>query len=240
MSLPVPPVYVNSPASIVYSRDPKATPVVKQTYYQLRGLAWQHKYQHTPPLDLGELLSFLGTEHDGERKPMGRSTFYEHIKTMTELGWLRSESIGGGKVRILFQQQSPQIRTDFSSPQKWTESTNLDSFTGSSARISTATADKQTDLDFGSAVAVLNTPLERAKYEVLSAISEPERSRLARELNKTPEQIQADIARWRQKGTPGIGLLVTMLRNDAPELDPNSEEARQKYVSGDFADYINH
>jgi hypothetical protein len=229
VSIRIPPQYVNVPAAIKYSRDPRASAPVKQTYDELRGLAWVNNYKHTPALDLGELLSFLD---------LGRSAFYTHLKAMTELGWLRSESVGGGKLRIHFL-PSPIIRTSFASPEFRTESGIPDSFPFWEAAVNTTTAEQQNQQGL-EAVAVFSNAVESARYEVLSAVTEPERSRLARDLTKTPDQIKADIARWQKKGSPGVGLLVTMLRNDPPEIDPNSEEARQKYVNGEFADFIEH
>lgn len=235
MSIKLPPRYVNTPVHAIGHELPDAE---NMTYIRLYALAWKTNGQETPPLELTALLGYLR---------IGRSALYKRLSRFAEMGWLRSASPRPGFIKLFFslsprqQNSSPPPRTPVHADG---QSTATDSFAANSARSSTtatafttATTPNQKQK---AAVAGFSNPEDQARYEVLSALSEPLRSRLARELTKTPKQIQADIARWRQKGTPGLGLLVTMLRNDPPEIDPQSEEARQKYVSGDFADFIEH
>ena len=79
----LPPNYVNVPAALVYSNLP---PKIRDTYIQLRGLAWKSGYKETPPVTFGELAALFGKS---------QSTVYEHVRSLGEHSWLLFRNAGG-------------------------------------------------------------------------------------------------------------------------------------------------
>jgi hypothetical protein len=87
----IPPDYVNVPSFYVYSKA--VPPVVKETFIQLRGLAWKSKYQETEPHTTAELAEMLGKSSD---------TIYEHMRILRDASWLLFRKSGYSAYIISF------------------------------------------------------------------------------------------------------------------------------------------
>jgi|GEM_PF-4514018 len=72
----IPPRYVNVPSKIIY--DEAVQPAVRDTYVQLRGLAWGK--EETPPLSMEQITNILHKS---------RSTLYGHLTILRDQGWLQ-------------------------------------------------------------------------------------------------------------------------------------------------------
>lgn len=83
MSFRLPPNYVNVPVAIVYSDLP---PKYRDTYIQLRGLAWKDGYHETPPISFVELAKLFGKS---------ASSVYEHVRFLRQHSWLQFRNAEG-------------------------------------------------------------------------------------------------------------------------------------------------
>ena len=71
------------PVSLVYSNLP---PQIKETYIQLRGLAWQNKYIETPAMTFKDLAEEFGKS---------LTIVYEHVRCLRVHSWLQFRDAGG-------------------------------------------------------------------------------------------------------------------------------------------------
>lgn len=79
----LPPNYVNVPSAVIYSG---LSPAYRDTYIQLRGLAWKSKYKETPPVTFADLAKLFGKSS---------STVYEHVRFLREHSWLQFRNAEG-------------------------------------------------------------------------------------------------------------------------------------------------
>lgn len=86
----LPPRYVNIPAGLVY--DQRLSPAVRDTYIQLRGLAWGRTELYDVTMD--SLIELTGKS---------RATIYGHLAILRDTGWLlfSSARFGGLTVRFI-------------------------------------------------------------------------------------------------------------------------------------------
>jgi hypothetical protein len=90
----IPPSFVNVPSDPVY--DAKLPDPLFRTYIRLRGLAWQSKYQETPPLRVEELAEIC---HHNVRSTWG------HLSALRGLGLVTWHTVRG---RMVFDLQPLQ------------------------------------------------------------------------------------------------------------------------------------
>jgi len=95
MSLPTPPRYVVLPEEVIeqaYAPD-KPRRALLASFTRILSLAWEAKYQQTPPLDELELMEFL---------KLSRRQYFEQKADMELLQWLRSSHPRPGFVQFTF------------------------------------------------------------------------------------------------------------------------------------------
>lgn len=95
MSLPTPPRYVVLPEEVIdqaYAPD-KPRRALLASFTRILSLAWEAKYQQTPPLDELELMAFL---------KLSRRQYYDQKADMELMGWLRSSHPRTGFVQFCF------------------------------------------------------------------------------------------------------------------------------------------
>lgn len=109
----IPPGYVNVPSHIIY--DSAVSPAVKDTYIQLRGLAWGK--DETPELSLDWLEETL---------KKSRSTLYGHLAELRDRGWLLFSRTQTRLIIVRFADISPVSQ----------ESRNLDDVVQNSGQLS--------------------------------------------------------------------------------------------------------
>ena len=95
MSLPRPPRYVVLPEEVIeqaYKPD-KPRRALLASFTRILSLAWESKYERTPPLHEEELMAFL---------KLSRRQYFEQKADMELLGWLRSSHPRPGFVQFSF------------------------------------------------------------------------------------------------------------------------------------------
>jgi len=100
----IPPRYVNVPSKIIY--DGAVQPAIRDTYVQLRGLAWGK--EETPPLSMEQLINILHKS---------RATIFGHLKSLRDQGWLQFSTAQAHTMIVQF----------IDDPMDEKESRNLDS-----------------------------------------------------------------------------------------------------------------
>jgi hypothetical protein len=95
---PLPPTYVNVPSCYVYSKA--VPPVVKETFFQLLGLAWNKGYQRTEPYLVKDLADMFGKSPD---------TIWQHMRMLRDCGWLRFNLSGYSTYIFEFPSQEQQL-----------------------------------------------------------------------------------------------------------------------------------
>jgi len=168
MTLPTPPRYVVLPEEVIeqaYAPD-KPRRALLASFTRILSLAWEAKYQHTPPLNEEELWDFL---------KLSRRQYFDQKADMELLGWLRSSHPRPGFVQFTFSRSvsekvsvpdpSAENRTDGAETRTGDsliggELIDLDSDLKNSPPINTeASAENRTDR-FPSALQILEqTPL---------------------------------------------------------------------------------
>jgi hypothetical protein len=94
-SLPTPPRYIVLPEEVIeqaFAPD-KPRRALLASFTRILSLAWEAKYQQTPPLDELELIAFL---------KLSRRQYYEQKADMELLQWLRSSHPRPGFVQFTF------------------------------------------------------------------------------------------------------------------------------------------
>lgn len=86
-----PPKYVNVPVDVLLDRSIPAA--VRDTYIQIRALAWASGYEKTPPFTFAVLAQMIGKD---------RSTVYEHVRLLGERSQLLFEDAGNSAYTFLF------------------------------------------------------------------------------------------------------------------------------------------
>jgi hypothetical protein len=176
-------------------------------------LAWSGEPDHkTPALHWREFVTIL---------EVSKATFFRNIRSLELAGYLSREELGD-RVRyaILTHENERASSTDSS----LVESVN----TLSSSRSHSLTG-------------------ENELFDLLkeAGIGEPLRSELANDPEITEEYVRAHIRYAELKHDP-VRLLAHRLKVRDPEpsdrelaeLDPNSDEARGRYLQGRFKDYV--
>ncbi len=98
----IPPNFVNAPAGPTYAGD--LSDALFRTYIRIRGLAWQLKYQETPPLTIEELAEIC------HRKV---SSMWGHLSELRKRGLITWNSVGGGRMVFNLQPQSAKSLQSF-------------------------------------------------------------------------------------------------------------------------------
>ncbi len=95
MTLPTPPRYVVLPEEVIeqaYATD-KPRRALLASFTRILSLAWEAKYEHTPPMPEDELIDFL---------KLSRRQYFEQKADMELVGWLRSSHPRPGFVQFSF------------------------------------------------------------------------------------------------------------------------------------------
>ena len=102
MSLPTPPRYVVIPQERIdqaFAPD-KPRRALLATFIRILSLAWEKKYQQTPPLHEIELIDFL---------KLSRRQYFEQKAELELLGWLRSSHPFPGYVQFDFSHRAVEL-----------------------------------------------------------------------------------------------------------------------------------
>ena len=91
MNRTIPPRVVIIPVAIKYDRD--IAPVMRDTWEQIYGLAWESGYEHTPPLTVKEIAALTGKT---------ASTIYGHLASLRDRDALRWNTAEDGKIIVHF------------------------------------------------------------------------------------------------------------------------------------------
>jgi hypothetical protein len=95
MTLPTPPRYVVLPHEVIEQayQGEKPRRALLASFTRLISLAWEAKYEHTPPMNEEEVITFL---------KLSRRQYFEQKADMELMGWLRSTHPRPGFVQISF------------------------------------------------------------------------------------------------------------------------------------------
>ena len=91
MNRTIPPRVVIIPVAIKYDRD--IAPVMRDTWEQIYGLAWESGYEHPPPLTVKEIAALTGKT---------ASTIYGHLASLRDRDALRWNTAEDGKIIVHF------------------------------------------------------------------------------------------------------------------------------------------
>lgn len=113
MSLPTPPRYVVLPADVIEQAfvPDKPRRALLASFIRLLSLAWEAKYQNTPPLPEEELIAFL---------KLSRRQYFDQKANMELLGWLRSSHPRPGFVQFSFSRPVNEKTTSSASAENRT------------------------------------------------------------------------------------------------------------------------
>jgi hypothetical protein len=164
MTLPTPPRYVVLPHEVIeqaYQGD-KPRRALLASFTRLISLAWEAKYEHTPPMNEEEVITFL---------KLSRRQYFEQKADMELMGWLRSTHPRPGFVQFSF-------------------SRNIADQVSASAKNRTASAENRTGLDVlrieeDESLKSLNTESSSINTEVRK-IAPAETLRLQAEESRSP------------------------------------------------------
>ena len=87
----LPPRYISIPVGIMY--DNSISPAVRDTYVQLRGLAWGSDDNETPEISVKKLCELTGKS---------RATIYGHLAILRASGWLLFSSAHHSGLTVRF------------------------------------------------------------------------------------------------------------------------------------------
>lgn len=219
---------------LLYEADLSA-PVLR-TVQRLLGLAWQHKYQRTPPYHEDVLAAVCDVE---------RSTLYGHLREAVSKGVLRYSSASPGVKVIEFDERcsarrstsSPQV-VDNSCPESWTDP-------GTCHVVCDPLHEDGDTHDMTTHGGDLSNSLDRLREH----LDEPVAQLLARSYQD--EAIDQVLA-WYQAGTRaeeirGPGWIKWALENRRQagrivsrwsKSTKAGDASRRRYIEGPYADYI--
>ncbi|MGB8984144.1 MAG: C2H2-type zinc finger protein [Anaerolineales bacterium] len=115
MSLPTPPRYVVLPAEVIEQAfvPDKPRRALLASFIRILSLAWEAKYQQTPPLPEDELIEFL---------KLSRRQYFDQKADMELLGWLRSSHPRPGFVQFSFSRPGNEKAISLTSAENRTAS----------------------------------------------------------------------------------------------------------------------
>ncbi len=223
----LPPKYVNVSSRAVYDKEmPKSVLV---TYIRLKGLAWQNGGLHTPLLPIGDLFEITGLE---------RRSFYQHLRWLKEMGWLRSESPRPGHAVLYFNDPADE------EPPVQKNALPLDVVNHSKTLEEEEKGEEQHHVVFDSEGGVGGDAAgaEICTALVAAGVAFSQARRLVRRYPAELIRLKLDVYRQalRRGAAEGVGWLVDSIREgwETPawyEPDPDSEFSRRRYLGGEFA-----
>jgi len=217
----LPPQYVNIPTTLAYADLPRAVIV---TGLRITGLAWQHHYERTDPIDTTDLCAICD---------IGRSQLYDHLSQLLDAGMLQYTKMAGQFIFTFHRDRpSPVFRTDgalSAADYPDTESSEIQQqqyshgfdFEGGCGGVAAPSSLP----DWGQRLAALDR----------AGVREPARSEIAILEHATAAYLETWAAWFCTQTELGVGALIAQLRAGVPAPDLGRD-----YISGAYSQYIQH
>jgi len=210
----LPPQYVNVPSSLAYGDLPKSVIV---SGLRIVGLGWRYHYTRTDPIGTVDLCAVCG---------INRSQLYDHLAQLLAAKVFQYTSTAG-RFTFTFQQNnpSPVFRTDpalgaaVDSEKQHQQYSH--GFQGGCGGDSVQSGKP----DWGQRLAALDR----------IGVREPARTEIAGLEYATAEYLDAWATWFGSQSKCGVGMLIGQLRAGVP-----APESQRDYISGEYAQYIQH
>jgi len=234
----IPPKYISVPVGIVY--DTAISPVVRDTYLQLRGLAWGDSDDETPEISVKKLCELTGKS---------RTTIYGHLAILRASGWLLFSSahhsgltvrfIADAEVHNLLSENPDLLNDDGLTDITLTKiikhpPVNKKNRAGSVRKSGQVSENPDSSNGWHEVIdAELEQLLEQIGVYRVKFLDVAASGWSTDQLKKLARAILQDF----EAGKGGGVYIWRIMNTQPPETD---EQYRQKYVTGEWAAYVEH